>query len=301
MSFDNFARYLEAKDRSPLTIRGYISDLKKFARWFEQTNGEALSPHNLTAADLREYRQYLLTVQRAKPATVNRYLAAVRAYASWAHNTGIISANPVADIRDEKRSQRYARWLTKQEEFRVQRELERLFSAANTAQRRLRAIRERSIVVLMLHTGLRVSEVCALDLDNLSLTERKGTLHVRRGKGMKERTIPLNKTARRALQDWLRVRPDTPSCQAVFVTLRGPEKRRMQPRSIQHTLRKISRRSGVTVTPHILRHTFAKRLVDAGVGLEKVAELLGHASIETTRIYTMPGEQDLLRAVEALE
>ena len=73
------------------------------------------------------------------------------------------------------------------------------------------------------------------------------------------------------------------------------------PKLAETRVEDIARRSGIAVTPHVLRHTFAKRLVDAGVGLEKVAELLGHASIETTRIYTMPGEQDLLRAVETLE
>ena len=300
MSFDAFTRYLEEQDRSPVTIKGYLTDLEKFARWFEQTNGESLTPHNLTAADLRKYRQFLLTVQKAKPATINRRLAAVRAYAAWAHDTGVIPANPVSNIRGEKRSRPYPRWLSKQEDFRLQRELDRLLLAATTEQRRLRAVRDRSIVTLMLHTGLRVSEVCALNLDDISLTERKGTLHVRRGKGMKERSIPLNKTARRALLDWLRQRPETAN-EAVFTTLRGAEKHRIQPRSIQKTLEDVARRSGIAVTPHVLRHTFAKRLVDAGVGLEKVAELLGHASIETTRIYTMPGEQDLLRAVETLE
>ena len=298
MSFRQFTEYLTTQDRSPVTIRGYLADLEKFARWFEQTNGEMLTPQNLTAADLREYRQYLLTVQRAKPATINRALSAVRAYAAWAHTEGIIPANPVANIRGEKTGKPRPRWLTKQEEFRVQRELEKAVSAANTEQRRLRAIRDRSIVTLLLHTGLRVSELCALDLPDLTLTERKGDLHVRQGKGMKARIIPLNRVARNALRQWLSVRPAV-DADAVFVNLRGGMGR-MKPRSVQDLLAVVSRRIGAKVTPHILRHTFAKRLVDAGVSLEKVAELLGHESIETTRVYITPSQQDLLNAVETL-
>jgi len=298
VSFRQFTEYLTTQDRSPVTIRGYLADLEKFARWFEQTNGEMLTPQNLTAADLREYRQYLLTVQRAKPATINRALSAVRAYAAWAHTEGIIPANPVANIRGEKTGKPRPRWLTKQEEFRVQRELEKAVSAANTEQRRLRAIRDRSIVTLLLHTGLRVSELCALDLPDLTLTERKGDLHVRQGKGMKARIIPLNRVARNALRQWLSVRPAV-DADAVFVNLRGGMGR-MKPRSVQDLLAVVSRRIGAKVTPHILRHTFAKRLVDAGVSLEKVAELLGHESIETTRVYITPSQQDLLNAVETL-
>ena len=141
--------------------------------------------------------------------------------------------------------------------------------------------RDQAIITTLLHTGLRVGELCALATADMTLKPRSGQLVVRRGKGMKYREVPLNAPAREALVTWLKHRAGLvgEDVAALFVT---------------------KYRVGIEVTPHTLQHTFGKSLLDAGVSIEQVATLLGHTSLEITRIYATPTEQDLAQAVEKL-
>lgn len=152
-------------------------------------------------------------------------------------------------------------------------------------------------VALLLHTGLRVSELAHLKLGDLLLTGRKATLTVRAGKGTKQRTLPLNKDARQMLEQWLAVCPPI-AADTLFAGQRGEP---MSTRSVQLAVSRLAELAGLPdVTPHTLRHTFAKSLMDNGVSLEKVAALLGHESLDTTRLYITPGEKDLAEAVAGL-
>ncbi|MEA3395866.1 MAG: tyrosine-type recombinase/integrase [Chloroflexota bacterium] len=112
----------------------------------------------------------------------------------------------------------------------------------------------------------------------------------------KERRVALSKQARQALQVYLEVRPDWPTEQLFFSRTGKP----LATRDVQRLVEKLARLAGIArqVTPHTLRHSFAKNLVNVGVGLEKVATLLGHESLETTRVYTTPSEADLQAATE---
>ncbi len=293
----DFEDHLRQAGRADRTVRGYLRDLRLFARWIEQTTGEPLSPARLTPTDVRLYRQHLLAVEKAAPATVNRRLAAIRAYARWARETGRTEINAANGVRGVAEQQTAPRWLSRTEQAALLREAERDLAAARTEAARRQALRDRAILVLLLHTGLRVGELCALELSDLEISERKGSLRVRAGKGEKARTVPLNRTARAALREWLEVRPEAET-PLLFVGKRGDG---LTPSAVQRRLAALGRRAGVEATPHTLRHTFAKNLVDAGVTLEKVAALLGHASLNTTRIYTTPSQADLDRAVRALE
>lgn len=138
-------------------------------------------------------------------------------------------------------------------------------------------------------------------MDDVQIRDRSGKVIVRRGKGMRYREVPLNATAREALLPWLTVRPTIVGNEPATALFVSKYREPMGAGSVQHLLRELSQESGVEVTPHVLRHSFAKALVDSGVGLEKVAALLGHTSLETTRIYTVPTERDLLMAVNALD
>ena len=147
------------------------------------------------------------------------------------------------------------------------------------------------------HFGLRVSELVWLEVEDIALSERKGELRVRAGKGTKERVIPLNEACRKAIRAWYAVRPADDSSR-VFTTQRGPA----TTRAIQSILENIGKDARVeNMTPHVARHTFAKNLVNAGVSLEKVAMLLGHSSLDTTLVYTTPGMRDLEKAVGTLD
>jgi integrase/recombinase XerC len=152
------------------------------------------------------------------------------------------------------------------------------------------------VVVVLLNTGLRASELCGLKLSDLELSERRGRLHVR-GKGDKARTVPLNAGVREALREWLSVRPAAAD-DRLFIGRRGP----LTPSGVWRIVTKLARRAGLEdVHPHALRHTFATRLLrEAGADLVTVAELLGHESVNTTARYTRPSEKDLQAALERL-
>jgi site-specific recombinase XerD len=158
--------------------------------------------------------------------------------------------------------------------------------------------RDASMVLFLMHTGLRLHEALDQQLDDMQMSERKGLLLVRQGKGSKQRSIPLNADARKAINDWLAIRPKGNS-NFLWTAVESEPGSTLSSRSVQRAIRRIGLDAGLEdLTPHVLRHTFAKNLVDSGVGLEKVAALLGHSSLNTTRVYITPNLQDLEKAVE---
>lgn len=295
--FEPFREYLIQLGRSERTIAGYLIDLRTFASWFEQTNGYPLAPDNLTPTDGREYRQFLLNIRKAKASTINRHLAALRAYGLWAKNYGGVPYNPVEGIKTIAQQKHAPKWLDRREQAAVLREAERRIQAAKTEPAKRQAIRDYCILVTLLNTGLRVSELIDLELSDITIADRKGELLVRAGKGTKQRVIPLNNTARKALNAWFDVRPEI-ALPKVFTTQRGA----ITCRTVQTLLADIGDRARIQkMTPHMARHTFAKNLVNSGVTLEKVAMLLGHTSLDTTMVYTTPGIRDLEQAVSSLD
>lgn len=151
---------------------------------------------------------------------------------------------------------------------------------------------------MILFAGLRVGEIIQLRTSDVILDERKGSMVVREGKGTKRREIPLNAKVRKALLEYLRMRPDV-EMDDLFL---GQRNEGVQSKTIQRAVHRFAKKAGLKhVTPHTLRHSFAKALIDAGVSLEKVATLLGHSNLNTTRIYTTPGEEDLEDAVGKIE
>ena len=183
---------------------------------------------------------------------------------------------------------------------------ERDVLAAKTRPAKRWAIRNQAIVTVLLHTSLRVSELCDLEMGDLKITERKGTLRVRQGKGNKQRDIPLNAVARAAFQDWFAVRASLPPRaagrnKAVPNVFTGRDGNPLTSSGVERMLSHLARRADVEVTPHTLRHTFAKNLVNSGVSLEKVAALMGHSNLNTSSIYTIPSALDLEHAVAQID
>ena len=293
-SLITFEDWLTSQDRSDKTIRGYQADLKQLAAWFQQVNGCPLQPEKLTPADIREYKNWLLD-HHAKPATINRRMAAIRAYGNWAVDAGLIPTNPAVRIKLVSQVESAPQWLDKSQQYALVRTAEEALTNARTEPARRQARRDKAILLTFLYSGLRVGELIALTLADVQLSARKGKLIVRQGKGEKRREVPLNATAREALAEWLAERPD--GTQRVFTGSRGDG---MTASGVHRRLAELGRIAKVEVHAHTLRHTFSKNLIDAGVSLEKVASLLGHSSLNTTRIYTTPGERDLEAAVERL-
>jgi integrase/recombinase XerC len=284
---DAFLADLHRQDAAPATVRSYAADLQAFARWFPDTSGEPFAAAAVTPTDLREYRGFLRTVEHKQAATINRRLAALRKFFVWAKGVGKIAELPTEQVKGVPAAPRTPKALAKREVDRLIREAERHGNKRNLA-----------IVQLLRHTGLRVGELCNLRLGDVAISERKGEVLVRGGKGNKDRTIPLNNDVRRAVEAYKEVRPPVAG-DHLFVGQRGQP---LRPQGVQIVVAKYAQRAGLPeVTPHVLRHTFAKHVLDAGEDLATVQRLLGHERLETTAIYTQPTARDLEAAVRRLE
>ncbi|HHS96675.1 MAG TPA: integrase [Chloroflexi bacterium] len=301
-----FRTHLENLDRSPRTVRLRLDDLAAFVAWFEQSTGRAFDPVAVTPPDVRDYRAYLQSVRGLKPNSVNRALSSLSVFFSWARDEGLVASNPCKGVRPVEQQPRPPRWLDRREQAALRRALREVVQlaelkarlAGKTLPALVRARRDQALFALMLDAGLRVGEVCNLRLSDVVLNDRSGHLVVRSGKRGKYREVPLNRSARQALRAWLEVRPEVEDDHLLL----GRDRRPLQPRSVQRRVAYYARRAGLEgVTPHVLRHTFAKNLVDAGRPLTEVAALLGHARLNTTAVYTQPGRGDLHRAVEAVD
>jgi integrase/recombinase XerC len=302
--FDKFERSLEEKDRSILTRKGYLSDLRFFVDWFERKNDEKFSPEAVTPTDLREYKQYLSAEKKHLANTISRHFASLTVYFNWAISEKLIETNPAKGIKSIKQNAITPRWLDKKEQFALRRAMEKDLQIALLRYPKRWAGRQRdfSMVTIIQNTGLRLAEAVSLGLGDIQLSERKGSVLVRHGKGDKQRIIPLNADARKALEDWLEIRPQTPGNNFLFIALESEAEGALSHRTIQRIVRRYGQDAGLPdLSPHTLRHTFAKNLVNSGVSLEKVAALLGHSSLETTRIYITPSVQDLAQAVSKIE
>ena len=284
--FTDFQQALTREGKSPLTIRSYLSDLRRFADWFSQTNGEEFTPQTITILDVRSYQSYLVTVAQFKPSTINRRLAALSNYCRWAVAQDLLQDDPTKEVKGVSQVKGAPKALQPVELRRLLREV-------------LKGARERDIAIveLLANTGLRVGELAGLTLEDIEISERKGSVTVRSGKGAKYRQVPLNADARRAISNYIEVRPKGDHAH-LFIGQRGSA---LTASAIWRVVKKYGERAGLEISPHTLRHTFGTRLVRRkGVDLVTVAAMMGHESLDTTAIYTQPSEEDMTEAVETL-
>jgi len=281
---DQYSESLARVGKSAHTVKAYRMDLAAFARWFEQTTGRVFEPQAVDPRDITEYRGYLLR-QGSQPTTVNRRLIALRRFFQWAKQKGHVASSPfevLEGVAVKYQSDTAPKWLNPKEQL-------ALLRAVRASESR----RDLAVMQTLLGAGLRVSELAHLKVSDLDLSERSGWLTVREGKGGKSRSIPLDNRTRQALTAYLEERQEETS-EALFVGQRGV----IGVRGIDYLVRKYAYQAKLPAcTAHTLRHSFAKNLLDAGVPLDQVATLLGHESLDTTRIYTKPSAQDLERAV----
>jgi site-specific recombinase XerD len=279
---EEYLAFLKATGKSEQTIKTYRSQLGQFMKWLTE-NGGTDDPRQITSIDAVEYRAYLQGVRGLKPASINTALAAIEAFCTWMLDEGYISHRPLAKVRKVEEALKAPKWLDRSEKYRLIR------TTLNEKSKRNRAI-----IFTMLLAGLRVSELVSLRPDHIAISERKGTLTVT-GKGNKRRSVPIPKELREYLSDYLF---DNASIQWLFGSQRGEQ---LTVKGVQHLCATIGKKAGIeNLTPHILRHTYCHDLVSKGVAIEIVAKLAGHSKIETTMLYTLPGEQEMQAAVEKL-
>ena len=276
--------YLAGRDCSRHTAKAIRCDLAKFVRWFERANGERFDVHRVTVRDVADFREHCHRVRRQAVATVNRSLVSIRRFLGHLAASGDLPGNPAEAVKEIKRMPSVPKGLTTPEVRKVMREVE------------LRGdIRACAALALMLYGGFRVSDVAGLELDDVVITERSGQATCRRGKGNKQRIVPLPLEARRALSKYLESRPPSQSG-VLFLGERGP----LTEDGIRAICFRYAACAGVKFTPHVLRHTFAHRYLDSGGDLASLAQILGHENLNTTAIYTRRTEEELARLSENL-
>jgi site-specific recombinase XerD len=284
---DAVSAFLSGSDLSTSTRAAYGRALKQFGEWYVKRYDDAPHPTLLTEEETWRWRDYLRDDLGRSAATVNQYLSALRRLAAFHDNT--------LEIAGVRKVEQPIETLTDHELGRLIRGARQMSRSAWIAARHV------AVLSLMARAGLRLSEVCALDRDDLVIRERSGHVLVRQGKGDKDRRVPLSKRARRELSKYLEKDRPAPAegGNPLFVSQDGL---RLKPRSVQAMVRRAGRHAmlQITVHPHLLRHTFATRFLRESGNVAVLSKLLGHANIATTSRYLHPTAIEMQAQVEEL-
>jgi integrase/recombinase XerD len=279
-----FEEHLVLTQLSPATVVNYLADLRALLRWGEEQAGSDFSLVALTAGDIRAYRAYVFEEKGCAAATVNRQLQTLRKFCAFTTRAGLTAANPAEDIAlvQEGDSEATPTPLT-------EKQVAALVKASASGQPSL-ARRDTVILMLLLHTGLRVNELVGLRLDDVQFDYPGIHLVVglssRRGKESRPgetRNIPLEGEARQALYDYLSVRPQIEGEDHLFLSREG---RPLSVRSVQRIVSTLGRSAGLEgVSPQALRRTYANHLLASTGNLALVAERLGQQDLAAAAQY----------------
>ncbi|MDR0994005.1 MAG: tyrosine recombinase [Verrucomicrobiota bacterium] len=293
-----FVRHLRAeRNASDHTLAAYLADIRQFTL---QLWGEGVQPpFPWKSPDRFAARRFLASFQKAGRAstTARRKMSSLRSFFRFMVREGWVKTNPFVNLQQPKTRRHLPAVLSREDVLRLldapgrlrRQELRRKTTASRTADfADYVALRDTAILEMLYSTGMRIAELCSLTDARLDLIS--GTALVR-GKGKKERLCPIGRPAAEALQVALDARDGTAArlgmgrVTALFMNKNGGA---LTPRSVERAFKKYLAEAGLspTVTPHVMRHSFATHLLDAGADLRSVQELLGHASLSTTQIYT---------------
>ena len=277
---EEYAEYLALeRGRSEHTRRAYLADLRSLFAFLDERSPGG----NLTALSLPMLRSWLAAQAAGGAArtTLARRTSAVKTFTAWATRKGLLAADPAARLQ-VPRARRTLPAVLRQDQA-----LAAMAAADRGAQERHpMALRDRLIVEMLYATGIRVSELCGLDVDDVDTGRR--LLRVL-GKGDKQRTVPFGRPALAALTDWLADgRPHLVTPESGPALLLGPRGRRLDPRQARTVVHQtVGAVDGAPdIGPHGLRHSAATHLLEGGADLRVVQELLGHSTLATTQLYT---------------
>jgi len=263
-----FQSHLQAEKRSEHTIRTYVGAVRQMLDWVGKDPGE------ITREDLERYRVHLAVEKNSSKNTLYISIKAIQAFFRYL-------GSDVADgLTPPRRPKSIPRYLSEEE-------VSRLLKAAEGNPR------DYAILVTLAYTGLRVSELCNLNIEDVDFSEK--TIRVISGKGDKDRIVIFEENTENAIVQYLRVRAVPQEGTPLFTSTR---RKRITPRSVELMIQKYARQAGITkkVTPHVLRHTMATSLLKHGADIRIIQQLLGHSSLSTTEIYTHVDEEMLRQA-----
>ncbi len=261
------------------TLRAYTTDLTSFNEHIQSRN------KSLEDTDFRDIRDFIYELHRQglSAKSIGRKLAAVRGFYKYLNRVGIIETDPTESVNIPKATRELPLPLSVKE----------IESAADKTDLTALEIRDLSMLEMLYGTGMRVSELENIDIDSIHGDFIKVT-----GKGSKQRSIPLTRHTQKALKEYLKIRPQLVSqskpTKALYLSVRGE---RLTTRDISRRIRKIlsSAAERSKLNPHLLRHSYATHLIEGGTDIRVVQELLGHASLNTTQIYTHVGIERLVK------
>lgn len=291
----DFVRHLSLeRNRSPHTVRAYHGDVSSLLAHLADAGHDTLA-----AVRLPDLRRWLAAQHAAgaNRASLQRRAAAARSFFAWAARTGRVAVDPARNLKAPRADRRLPATIELDQARRL---LDRLVEEARTAdpgRPRAAALRDAAMVETLYSCGLRVSELCGLDRGDLDTDRRLVRVQ---GKGRKERSIPIGSPALRATQEWLGERAllaAPVAGEAMFVGDRG---NRIDPRVVRRLVHRAlaSIPDAPDLGPHGLRHAMATHLVEGGADLRSVQEMLGHASLATTQIYTHVSSDRLRQAYQ---
>ncbi len=276
-----FEQYLKTQNISSLCIQDYLTLLLHLLDWFRRIYGGEVTLIDLTPEVFRQYKKHILhtTELTLKP---GRQFEALHAVSQWVEQD-----QKMVEAQDKANRQncRSTRWLDKEQQNILLRTIKNDLRQANRRypKRWLTRHRDAALVIVLLHSGLRLKEVTRLQVDNLQISRDASKVSVQYGQGSRRRVIPLNWEAHKAIQDWDSVRPKN---NFFWSTSSDDQGQALSGRAIQRILNRYAKAAQINdLTPMVCRHTFAQNLVSSGVRLEYVAALLGLRSLDRVRIY----------------
>lgn len=275
----DFIKYLQGEKRAANhTISSYQADLMQLQKFC--SDQEISLWQFVNATHIRQYVAYRHKAEISAK-SIQRELAAIRSFYRFLLKNHRVEQNPAQGIRAPKSAKKLPKTL----------DVDLISGMLDTKPDSVLEIRDLAMFELFYSSGLRLNELVMLDMADMDVTE--GQLLIRFGKGNKQRLVPVGTKAVQAIEKWLNYRPDTPAS-AIFISLRG---QRLGRRSVELRLQKWCRKHALPehVHPHMLRHSFASHLLESSQDIRAVQELLGHADISTTQIYTHLDFQHLAR------
>ncbi len=288
---DSFLSYMKIeKMASPSTIYGYNKETRKFFDYLSSI--KILDLNLISTRTVRQYFYYAKENRGLCQSSISKIIAIVKSFFNYLEEEDVITKNPTRKIRVPKKVCRIPSVMSKYE-------VDLIIRSVDFAPLRCRKnnTRDKLVISLLYYTGIRKSELLNLNWTDINLS--KSTLIIRRGKGGKDRLIPLHKEVTRLLDKYLDERLPLKT-EALII---GEQGRRLCNSSFVCLLKMCLTLSGLKrkgYSAHTFRHSFATHLVEAGVDLFKVQKLLGHASLDTTKIYINFNSSQMARAIDRL-